>query len=91
MLGWLSEIRLVLEFACSYWCLNGADIVYVVPVQLFGSHVKIVTVLCVCVCVCVCVCRQNPYAHLRPTHLEIRRIKRITKHLFTQIVCTCQK
>jgi len=44
--------------------------------------------------VCVCVDKvtpsfplHNPYAHLRLTHLELRRIKRIKKHLFAQIVC----
>jgi len=55
---------------------------------------------CVSVCVSVCVCEdkvtpsspiRNPYTHLRLTHLELRRIKRITKHLCAQIVCTCQK
>jgi hypothetical protein len=34
MLVKLSEIHLVLEFGCSYWRLDGAGIVYVLPLQL---------------------------------------------------------
>jgi hypothetical protein len=88
VLGRLSENYLVLEYDCSYWCLDGTVIVYVFSVQLFGRRVKIVTGwLCVCVDkVSPSSPLHNPSAHLRPTHLELRRIKRITKQLFAQSV-----